>query len=498
MTPPAMTEAGVGVERQATAWSTHPAPGRAASRSGFGAHRRGRRDYILRRVLAVADLTAIGIGLVVALAATKTSTDMPTQLLWSLLTIPVWLVLFKLYGLYDRDAKRISHTTVDDIPPLMHALLVGSLLLWLYFDVLAPGKLVFEQILLFAVVTMTATLMLRAATRGSLTRLGSAERVLLVGEADMTNALVRKMQSHPEYALEPVGVVTAEGSRQSATDLPILGGVDDLPEVLDRHDIDRIIVSPDQIDRHQVMDLMYRCRQLSRKVSVLPSVSDAMGPSTEIDDVEGVTVLGVNPPVLSRSSRYMKRSLDVVGASVALLLTAPLALVITIAIKLDSRGPVLFRQQRVGRSGRRFGLVKFRTMVVDAENRRAELVAQSSDPHWLKLERDPRVTRVGRLLRMASLDELPQLWNVLTGEMSLVGPRPLVESEDQLIEGWARGRLDLTPGITGYWQVLGRTIIPFAEMVKLDYLYVTNWSLWTDVRLILRTLPAVLSRRGAN
>jgi lipopolysaccharide/colanic/teichoic acid biosynthesis glycosyltransferase len=137
-------------------------------------------------------------------------------------------------------------------------------------------------------------------------------------------------------------------------------------------------------------------------------------------------------------------------------------------------------------------------MVADAEARREELLAQSKDPGWLHLEHDPRVTRVGRLLRLSSLDELPQLWNVLKGEMSLVGPRPLAEAEDRQLEGWRRSRVDLTPGITGLWQVLGRTSIPFEEMIKLDYLYVTNWSLWTDIRLILRTLPVVLLRRGAN
>jgi lipopolysaccharide/colanic/teichoic acid biosynthesis glycosyltransferase len=137
-------------------------------------------------------------------------------------------------------------------------------------------------------------------------------------------------------------------------------------------------------------------------------------------------------------------------------------------------------------------------MVLDAETRRGELLAQSKDPRWLHLEHDPRVTRVGRLLRLMSLDELPQLWNVLRGQMSLVGPRPLVAEEDRMVHEWARGRLDLTPGITGLWQVLGRTSIPFEEMVKLDYLYVTNWSLWGDIRLILRTLPVVLRRSGAN
>jgi lipopolysaccharide/colanic/teichoic acid biosynthesis glycosyltransferase len=159
---------------------------------------------------------------------------------------------------------------------------------------------------------------------------------------------------------------------------------------------------------------------------------------------------------------------------------------------------VFFKQSRIGQGGRPFALFKFRTMVVGAEQRRKELFEQSRDPGWLKLDHDPRITTVGRFLRLTSLDELPELWNVLKGDMSLVGPRPLIASEDSQIGGWARSRLDLTPGITGLWQVLGRTNIPFEEMIKLDYLYVTNWSLWTDVRLILKTLPVVLTRRGAN
>jgi len=159
---------------------------------------------------------------------------------------------------------------------------------------------------------------------------------------------------------------------------------------------------------------------------------------------------------------------------------------------------VFFVQERVGRRGLRFRLFKFRTMGVDAEQQRAELLAQSTDPDWLKLEHDPRITRLGRSLRRLSLDELPQLWNVLRGEMSMVGPRPLIPAEDERVLGWARGRLDLTPGMTGYWQVLGRTRIPFEEMVKLDYLYVMNWSLWEDVRLMLRTLPTVVGGRGVN
>jgi lipopolysaccharide/colanic/teichoic acid biosynthesis glycosyltransferase len=223
-----------------------------------------------------------------------------------------------------------------------------------------------------------------------------------------------------------------------------------------------------------------------------------MGSAVEIDDVEGITLLGLNPPWLPRSSRVVKRMMDLLIASVMLIVLSPLLIILAIAVKLDSRGPVFFTQERVGKGGRRLRVIKFRTMTADAEHRRAELLAQSTDPNWLKLDHDPRITRLGRPMRLLSLDEIPQLWNVLRGEMSMVGPRPLIPSEDELVKGWLRGRLDLTPGLTGYWQVLGRTRIPFEEMVKLDYLYVTTWSLWQDIRLMLRTLPVVLGRHGAN
>jgi lipopolysaccharide/colanic/teichoic acid biosynthesis glycosyltransferase len=207
-------------------------------------------------------------------------------------------------------------------------------------------------------------------------------------------------------------------------------------------------------------------------------------------------VLGLNPPWLPRSSRALKRTMDIAIAGLLLILLSPLLLLLAVAIKFDSRGPVLFSQERVGKGGRGFRLFKFRTMVASAEQRRAGLLALSTDPDWLKLEHDPRITRVGRWMRRLSLDELPQLWNVLRGQMSLVGPRPLVPPEDAKVIGWHRARLELAPGLTGPWQVMGRTAIPFQEMVKLDYRYVADWSLWNDLKLLLRTIPVVLSRRG--
>jgi len=169
-----------------------------------------------------------------------------------------------------------------------------------------------------------------------------------------------------------------------------------------------------------------------------------------------------------------------------------------LVIKLDDGGEVLFSQTRVGKDGERFQLLKFRTMVPDADALVAELMAKSLDPDWLVMEEDPRITRVGRFLRRSSLDELPQLWNVVRGDMSLVGPRPLPVRDDEAVRGWGRHRLDCIPGVTGWWQVLGRNDIPFREMVEIDYAYVTSWSFWGDVKLLARTVPVVLSRRGSN
>jgi lipopolysaccharide/colanic/teichoic acid biosynthesis glycosyltransferase/uncharacterized membrane protein YgcG len=516
----------------------------------------GRRDYVIRRLLAVADSISVVIALIatVIISPRVTSQD---HLLLGLATVPVWFTILTAYGLYNRDIKRISHSTVDDLPWIMHAMLVGCLLTWLYFKALPVPKLEFPDILLLATIASVSIVALRSLTRRLATYVLGSERVLFVGEGQPADILVRKMSAHPEYGLEPVGIVpfpsrsapltnghngnghngnghsgngdsgngdsgnghSGNGHSGNGLDVSALNGnglngnghngnghaapedlhsFSRLDALLLRYRPDRLVLCDASADEQELLALVHRCKELALKVSVLPQLFSAMGPSVEVDDVEGVTVLGINPPVLPRTSRYLKRSLDVLVSATALLLAAPLLVLIAVAIKVESRGPVFFKQRRIGRGGRPLQVVKFRTMVVDAERQTQELMAGSQESGWLKLEHDPRITRVGRVLRRLSLDELPQLWNILKGQMSLVGPRPLIESEDRQVDGWARSRLELTPGLTGLWQVLGRTNIPFDEMVKLDYLYVTNWSLWTDIRLILRTFPAVLTRRGAN
>jgi exopolysaccharide biosynthesis polyprenyl glycosylphosphotransferase len=245
-----------------------------------------------------------------------------------------------------------------------------------------------------------------------------------------------------------------------------------------------------------VVNLIRAAKAVGVRVSVLPRMLEVVGSAVEFDDVDGMTMLGVRRFGLSRSSRLLKRMFDVVVASTALLMISPIIAAIALAIRLESRGSVFFRQVRVGRDGKQFWIFKFRSMVVDAEARKDSLRSRNESGEGLfKITDDPRVTRVGRFLRRTSLDELPQLFNVLRGEMSLVGPRPLVADEDAQVLGLDRSRLHLTPGMTGPWQVLGARV-PMKEMVGIDYLYVANWSLWVDLKVLIRTARHVA--RGGN
>src|SRR5581483_11315766 len=239
------------------------------------------------------------------------------------------------------------------------------------------------------------------------------------------------------------------------------------------------------------------------QVDIVPRFFELVGSEVGMHAVEGISLVGLPPMRLSHSSRFLKVVLDVTLSLVGLLFLLPLLLTVAILIKIDSPGPVFFRQVRMGYAGKTFRIFKFRTMYRDAEDRKDEIahlnqhLLAGEDSRMFKVPDDPRVTRVGRFLRRYSIDELPQLFNVLLLQMSLVGPRPLILDEDQHVQAWGKTRLRLKPGITGLWQVLGRSEIPFDEMTRLDYLYVTDWSLWRDVTLICRTLPALLRTRNA-
>ncbi|MGI8874292.1 MAG: sugar transferase [Egibacteraceae bacterium] len=456
--------------------------------------------FLLRRMLAAADALAVFAAIVLATSLVDPGRASLGRVWVGLIAILPAIMLFKLYGLYERDAKRVSHSTLDDVPHLFHALVLGTLGVWLLFKIVTPGeRLIFAESIAFGVLAFATVLASRACVRSVAASRMRPERVLLLGGGSMAAVLVRKLRSHREYALDPIGYVDAvPGESVGRFALPHLGTIDELDQICRASGVERVLAVSGALDHEELADVVRRMRTLKVRVSLVPDLVDVLGPSVEIDDIEGITVLGINPPSLNRSSRVLKRAMDLVVASAALTVLAPMLCTVALAVRLGSPGPIVYSQERVGRGGRRFRIYKFRTMVADAEQRGKELERDSRHPVWLLLDADPRITRIGRWLRRTSVDELPQLYNVLRGNMSLVGPRPMLPAMHDHITGWGAGRLDLTPGLTGLWQVLGRTAIPFEEMVKLDYLYAANWSMWYDVRLLLRTLPAIIGGRGAN
>jgi exopolysaccharide biosynthesis polyprenyl glycosylphosphotransferase len=313
---------------------------------------------------------------------------------------------------------------------------------------------------------------------------------LVIGELERAQRIRDRLASSHARATVVASVLLG------AEDIEGPQAADSIRRLVRELNVDRIVVAPSASDETSIVGLIRIAKAIGVRVSVLPRMFEVVGSAVEFDDVDGMTMLGIRWFGLSDSSRLLKRCFDLAATSIGLLLGAPIMAGIALAIRIDSSGPVVFRQVRVGRDGRHFLIFKFRSMLVGADRQKDQLRARNEAGAGLfKIAEDPRSTRVGRFLRRTSLDELPQLFNVLRGEMSLVGPRPLVIDEDAQVLGLDRSRLHLTPGMTGPWQVLGRRV-PMQEMVGIDYLYVANWSLWLDVKILLRTIRHVV--RHAN
>ncbi|HJU47817.1 MAG TPA: sugar transferase [Gaiellaceae bacterium] len=418
--------------------------------------------------------------------------------------VPVSLAVFTAYHLYDNDNLRIAVASFDEVRDLFHALLATSLV----FLIVSQGAKFLADWWVYTAVEaflfISAALVLIPVIRGSLRswvlpRVMQPRRTLIVGAGGEARVVYRKLMAHPEYGLEVVGFLDGDDSDSDGVPGPVLGSRADIAAIIDEHEVDRVLLASSIADHEDMLDLIRTVRRPDVQVSIVPRYFEIFTSRAILDEVEGMPVVTLPPMRLGRSSRLLKRSFDVAVAGTALVLLSPVLLVIAIAIRLDSRGPAFYRQPRRGRLGSTFRIVKFRSMYVGSEQKRDEVLHLNEvDGPLFKIKGgDPRVTRVGGFLRRTSLDELPQLWNVVKGEMSLVGPRPFVVYEADQITGWARRRLDMTPGITGLWQVLGRNDIPFEEMTKLDYLYVTNWSIWWDLKILCQTIPVVLGKRGA-
>jgi exopolysaccharide biosynthesis polyprenyl glycosylphosphotransferase len=453
-----------------------------------------RRDALFRRLLLVADVVAIVGAFVLTVELSRRS----VQLTWAgVAAVPILVVCAKLTGLYDRDETLLRKTTLDEAPKLFQLATLCALVAWLTGGLLVRGALDRHEALFLWLALVAGLVLARTISRAVALRLAPAERCLFIGDEASAETIRSKLTGHGGVKAEVIAHLdldkVASWSTESFSETR-LAEIRDLTQTLDVH---RAIIAPRSVDGGEMLNLVRTLKAVGVRVSVLPRLLEVVGSSVEFDDLHGVTVMGVRRFELTRSSAASKRAFDLLGASLGLLAVSPLLLVIAIAIKLEDGGPVFFRQLRVGRHGQRFHMLKFRTMVPDAEAMKDSLRHRNEAKEGLfKIAKDPRVTRIGRLLRASALDELPQLWNIVSGEMSLVGPRPLVVDEDQRIEGWHRRRLELMPGMTGPWQILGPSRVPLREMVAIDYLYVVNWSLWTDVKILLRTVPHVLGRHG--
>jgi exopolysaccharide biosynthesis polyprenyl glycosylphosphotransferase len=456
-----------------------------------------RRDAQLRRGLAAVDaLSAFGSLLIVTLLIDPGQARVQ---LATILIAPFTVLAGKLIGLYDRDANVLGKTTIDEVPSLACLAVVYALGAWLLEAVLLQGYLlrpqVFGLLLLMLVLTATGRLLVRRVAFA----LTPAQRCIVIGDAADADRIAAKLAAAPSVNAVVVGRVPLHPSGDHAEDcaIPRLGSYHTLARIVAEHHVERAIIAAQSDGQDEILDAIRLIKALDVKVSVLPRLLEVVGSTSTFDDVDGLLLLGVRRYGLARSSELIKRTTDLAAASAALVVFGPLLLLLMLAVKLDSPGPVFFRQSRIGRRGERFSMLKLRSMVIDAEARKAELEQRNEvQGGMFKISNDPRITRVGRILRRTSLDELPQLLNVLAGDMSLVGPRPLIPDEDSLITGWQRRRLSLRPGMTGLWQIFGSSRIPMNEMVKIDYLYGANWSLWLDLRILLRTIPYVLSRSG--
>jgi exopolysaccharide biosynthesis polyprenyl glycosylphosphotransferase len=450
---------------------------------------------MLRRLLACSDWVAL-MGSLCLVTATTSTTDIAT-LFWAVLFSPAWILVVKLHGLYDNDHRRIRHSTLDELPSLVSASVLGTLVLDGLLALSPAGPLPPTSAIGVGLSTLIASFVLRGILRFFWHRLTGLAAGVVIGPAAVVDMVARRVSTHPETRLALVGYLS-QGD-DAASELPRLGTIADISRVARDYEIERVVVTEQQMSELAAERLIEECKEEGLALTFLPQHYGLLGPGIELNRLAELPVLDFRFSDPPRSTMAMKRALDVLVSGTLLALLSPLLAAIAVGILLGSGRPVFFRQRRAGMEGEPFTMLKFRTMVVDAEQRLGELVdlAKLEQPAF-KIPDDPRVTRFGRLLRRFSLDELPQLINVLRGDMSLVGPRPEEESVVALYDERQRGRLAIKPGLTGPMQVYGRSDLTFEERLAMERDYLDNLSLAGDLAILLRTPRAVIRGEGAH
>ena len=463
----------------------------------------------MRRTLLAADV----VGLLAAFFATELifrgnglidSIGIGEETLIFVPLLPVWVVAAKLYGLYDRDEERATHSTADEVVSVFHLITVG---VWLFYAtswIAGLSKPDQAKLATFWLLALLGVSGMRSVAR-TLARRHPAyiQNTVIVGAGDVGQLVGRKLLQHPEYRINLVGFLDAAPKelRRDLSDVPLIGQPDDVVHIVERHEIDRVIFAFSQEADEHLLELVRALRKRDVQIDLVPRLFEGVSPSAPVHGIEGLPLVSAAPARIPRSSRLLKRSFDFLGASLLLVVTAPLLAVIALLIRRDSPGPVFFRQERLGMDMREFTVLKFRTMREDTDDAphreyMKQIISADALPssnNLYKLERSDAVTRVGRWLRKTSLDELPQILNVIRGEMSLVGPRPAIPYELELYAPHHFERFLVPAGLTGLWQVEARAHSTFGEALDLDVVYARSWSLGLDLRLLLRT-PLLMFR----
>lgn len=468
-----------------TAAAAAKAPARASTISASGAYSRlvtnEWRESLLRRMLGAADILAVLVG---ALAVGFISGDNVNAFFWIVALVPAWIVLAKLLGLYDKDQRALRHLTIDEASPLAMWALLGAFGVFAVFRLGIPSTLSVISATQLALAAGVSAFVLRGLTRRLWRFTTPPERTVIIGNDAKT--IRRKIELFPDVHLEIV------------EEIPQIG-IEELREGVSRwYSVDRIVLAAKTIDTALIAELSALAQRQRIRLSVVPPNRNIFEAAVQMNRIVDLPVLEYRTWGIPRSTVFLKRALDLAMSAVGLVVLAPAAIVIAIAVKLDSRGPIIFSQTRAGQNMRPFRIRKFRTMVADAEERLQEIVPfeKLEDPMF-KIRNDPRITRVGRFLRRTSLDEIPQLLNVLRGEMSLVGPRP---EQLDLVERYRPEhlfRLSVKPGMTGPMQVNGRGVLTFEERLAIERAYIENLSIGSDLRILALTIGAVVSGKGA-
>ncbi len=419
-------------------------------------------------------------------------------------SLALTVLLFFAFHLEKLYTSKRGETFLDEFHKVLNGTTNGVILLitiTFVYRSLSYSRLLFFEAAFLIILLLSLVRIVKHTWLARLRRKGiGVDKVVIVGAGEVGRALMRAIAARPEFGYQVLGFVDDDPAKggQDLGRFKALGPLENLPEILDKYPVSEVMITLPWQYHRRIIRLVAECDRAHVKARMVPDLFQISLNRVDLQQINGIPLIGFREISIRGWNLALKRAIDIVVSTIALVALSPLMAFIALAIKLDSRGPILFRQSRIGKHGEPFVMYKFRSMVEGAEEMLPELMERNEATGPLfKIKDDPRRTHVGNILRRTSLDELPQLYNVLRGEMSLVGPRPALPQEAAAYQEWHKKRLEVVPGITGLWQISGRSDLTFEDMILLDIYYAENWSLWLDLSILLRTIPKVLMGEGA-